>query len=42
MVLLATLSIGIFLLIVVEHDYQTQRHSDVPALDINSHRKILS
>jgi len=42
MVLLATHSIGISLLLVVERDYQTQRHSDVPVLDINSDLKIFS
>jgi len=42
MVLLATHSIGISLLLMVERDYQTQRHSDIPVLFINSDEKIFS
>jgi hypothetical protein len=41
-VLLATHTIGISLLLMVERDYQTQRHSDVPVLDTNSDEKIFS
>jgi hypothetical protein len=41
MILLATDSIGISLLLMIERDYQTQRRSDVPVLDINSDEKIL-
>lgn len=40
MVLLATHSIGISLLPMIQREFQPQRLSDVPVLDINSDEKI--